>query len=63
MVLLSPTELDPTMKMILQVPMWAQRVIYIQGSCLKELRDLLRLHDFFSFSGQLREFLRQLRDF
>ena len=35
MVLLSPMELDPTMKMILQVPMWAQRVIYIQGSCLK----------------------------
>lgn len=34
-------ELDPTMKMILQVPMWAQRVIYIQGSCLKD-GDLTR---------------------
>ncbi|XP_069990778.1 potassium channel subfamily T member 2 isoform X11 [Penaeus vannamei] len=40
-VLLSPMELDPTMKMILQVPMWAQRVIYIQGSCLKD-GDLTR---------------------
>jgi len=24
------------MRMILQVPIWAQRVIYIQGSCLKD---------------------------
>lgn len=36
MVLLSPMELDTTMRMILQVPIWAQRVIYIQGSCLKD---------------------------
>ncbi|ERL88866.1 hypothetical protein D910_06248, partial [Dendroctonus ponderosae] len=35
-VLLSPMELDTTMRMILQVPIWAQRVIYIQGSCLKD---------------------------
>ena len=41
MVLLSPIELDTTMRMILQVPMWAQRVIYIQGSCLKDT-DLAR---------------------
>ncbi|RWS09666.1 potassium channel subfamily T member 2-like protein, partial [Dinothrombium tinctorium] len=40
-VLLSPCELDTTMKMILQVPMWAQRVIYIQGSALKDT-DLMR---------------------
>lgn len=40
-VLLSPCELDTTMKMILQVPMWAQRVIYIQGSALKDT-DLTR---------------------
>lgn len=40
-VLLSPNELDTTMRMILQVPMWAQRVIYIQGSCLKD-SDLAR---------------------
>ncbi|KAI1290456.1 Potassium channel subfamily T member 1 [Halotydeus destructor] len=40
-VLLSPCELDTTMRMILQVPMWAQRVIYIQGSALKDT-DLTR---------------------
>ncbi|KAI1290455.1 Potassium channel subfamily T member 1 [Halotydeus destructor] len=40
-VLLSPCELDTTMRMILQVPMWAQRVIYIQGSALKDT-DLIR---------------------
>ncbi|XP_036357395.1 potassium channel subfamily T member 2-like isoform X6 [Octopus sinensis] len=40
-VLLSPCELDPTMKMLLQVPLWAQRVIYIQGSALKD-SDLAR---------------------
>ncbi|XP_050073377.1 potassium channel subfamily T member 2 isoform X11 [Anopheles maculipalpis] len=40
-VLLSPMELDTTMRMILQVPIWAQRVIYIQGSCLKD-GDLAR---------------------
>lgn len=33
-VLLSPMELDTTMRMILQVPIWAQRVIYIQVSAL-----------------------------
>ena len=40
-VLLSPSELDPSMEMILQVPIWAQRVIYIQGSVLKDA-DLVR---------------------
>ncbi|RWS23542.1 potassium channel subfamily T member 2-like protein, partial [Leptotrombidium deliense] len=40
-VLLSPCELDTTMKMILQVPTWAHRVIYIQGSALKDA-DLIR---------------------
>ncbi|XP_062525171.1 potassium channel subfamily T member 2 isoform X2 [Bombyx mori] len=40
-VLLSPMELDTTMRMILQVPIWAQRVIYVQGSCLKDT-DLIR---------------------
>jgi potassium channel subfamily T protein 1 len=29
------------MRMILQVPLWTQRVIYIQGSCLKDA-DLIR---------------------
>lgn len=41
MVLLSPCELDSTMKVLLQVPMWAQRVIFIQGSALKDT-DLAR---------------------
>ncbi|GFS09093.1 potassium channel subfamily T member 1-like Protein [Elysia marginata] len=40
-VLLSPCELDTTMKMLLQVPLWAQRVIYVQGSALKDT-DLTR---------------------
>ena len=40
-VLLSPCELDATLKMILQVPLWAARVIYIQGSALKDA-DLSR---------------------
>ncbi|CAC5413355.1 KCNT1 [Mytilus coruscus] len=40
-VLLSPCELDPTMKMLLQVPIWSQRVIYIQGSAVKDT-DLIR---------------------
>ncbi|XP_041370512.1 potassium channel subfamily T member 2-like isoform X2 [Gigantopelta aegis] len=40
-VLLSPCELDSNMKMLLQVPLWAQRVIYVQGSALK-YSDLAR---------------------
>ncbi|XP_052789303.1 potassium channel subfamily T member 2-like isoform X7 [Mya arenaria] len=40
-VLLSPCEMDPTMKVLLQVPIWAQRVIFIQGSALKDI-DLAR---------------------
>ncbi|XP_076336746.1 potassium channel subfamily T member 2-like isoform X3 [Tachypleus tridentatus] len=40
-VLLSPCELDSTMRMILQVPLWAQRVIYIHGSAMKDA-DLTR---------------------
>lgn len=40
-VLLSPSELDATMRLILQVPIWAARVIYIQGSALKD-SDLSR---------------------
>ncbi|CAL1527381.1 unnamed protein product [Lymnaea stagnalis] len=39
--MLSPCELDTTMKMLLQVPLWAQRVIYVQGSALKDT-DLTR---------------------
>ncbi|XP_071820136.1 potassium channel subfamily T member 2-like isoform X3 [Apostichopus japonicus] len=40
-VLLSPCELDLSLKTLLQVPLWAQRVIYIQGSALKD-HDLNR---------------------
>ncbi|XP_072016515.1 potassium channel subfamily T member 1-like isoform X1 [Amphiura filiformis] len=40
-VLLSPCELDNNMTALMQVPMWAQRVIYIQGSALKD-QDLIR---------------------
>uniref|UniRef100_H2ZJZ3 RCK N-terminal domain-containing protein n=1 Tax=Ciona savignyi TaxID=51511 RepID=H2ZJZ3_CIOSA len=41
-VLLSPCELDGPLKNFLQVPIWAERVIYIQGSVLREV-DLLRV--------------------
>eukprot|EP00057_Strongylocentrotus_purpuratus_P014114 XP_011668588.1 PREDICTED: potassium channel subfamily T member 1 [Strongylocentrotus purpuratus] len=40
-VLLSPCELDNALKALLTVPLWAQRVIYIQGSALKD-GDLIR---------------------
>ncbi|RWS14229.1 potassium channel subfamily T member 2-like isoform X6 [Dinothrombium tinctorium] len=40
-VLLSPCELDATTNMILQVPLWAHRVIYIKGSVLND-DDLVR---------------------
>ncbi len=33
-VFLSPCELDPNLSIILQSPIWAQRVIYIRGSAL-----------------------------
>lgn len=59
-VLLSPMELDTTMRMILQVPIWAQRVIYIQvgyfepflsrGSCEKR-----KATSVFLFEGLLSE--------
>nr|XP_026694653.1 potassium channel subfamily T member 2 isoform X1 [Ciona intestinalis] len=41
-VLLSPCELDGPLKNFLQVPIWAERVIYIQGSLLREV-DLVRV--------------------
>ncbi len=40
-VLLAPLELDAHMKRICQMPRWAQRVVYIQGSALKDA-DLAR---------------------
>lgn len=49
-VLLSPMELDTTMRMILQVPIWAQRVIYIQVcvSCLYIFLNLFFVFPLFS---------------
>nr|XP_006821642.1 PREDICTED: potassium channel subfamily T member 2-like [Saccoglossus kowalevskii] len=41
-VLLSPCELDSTMRLLLQIPIWAQRVIYVQGSALRD-QDLQRV--------------------
>ena len=40
-VILSPSEMSPTLTMILQVPLWSSRVIYIQGSVLNN-HDLQR---------------------
>jgi len=40
-VILSPSEMNPNLTQILQVPMWSQRVIYIQGSLLNS-SDLQR---------------------
>lgn len=40
-VLLSPAEMNPTLMQIMQVPMWTQRVIYVQGSVLNS-SDLQR---------------------
>ncbi|XP_064415545.1 potassium channel subfamily T member 2 isoform X3 [Latimeria chalumnae] len=40
-VILCPTEMDVQVRRVLQIPMWAQRVIYLQGSALKD-QDLLR---------------------
>lgn len=34
-VILSPSELDPNLAMIFQMPIWSQRVIYIKGSALR----------------------------
>lgn len=40
-VLLSPTELEGSLKVFMQIPIWTERVIYLQGSALRE-SDLLR---------------------
>lgn len=41
MVILCPTEIDIQVRRILQIPLWSQRVIYLQGSALKD-QDLMR---------------------
>ncbi|KAM6415319.1 potassium channel subfamily T member 2 isoform 3-T3 [Rhynochetos jubatus] len=40
-VILCPAEMDAQVRRVLQIPMWSQRVIYLQGSALKD-QDLLR---------------------
>ncbi|XP_041643647.1 potassium channel subfamily T member 1 isoform X4 [Cheilinus undulatus] len=40
-VILCPTEVDIQVRRILQIPLWSQRVIYLQGSALKD-QDLMR---------------------
>nr|XP_032832219.1 potassium channel subfamily T member 1-like [Petromyzon marinus] len=40
-VILCPSEMDPQVRHVLQIPMWYQRVIYVQGSALKD-QDLAR---------------------
>uniref|UniRef100_A0A3Q1H0R9 Potassium sodium-activated channel subfamily T member 1 n=1 Tax=Acanthochromis polyacanthus TaxID=80966 RepID=A0A3Q1H0R9_9TELE len=40
-VILCPTEIDIQVRRILQIPLWSQRVIYLQGSALKD-QDLMR---------------------
>ncbi|KAJ8357232.1 hypothetical protein SKAU_G00200260 [Synaphobranchus kaupii] len=40
-IILCPTEIDAQVRRVLQIPLWSQRVIYLQGSALKD-QDLLR---------------------
>ncbi|KAG9338398.1 hypothetical protein JZ751_025802, partial [Albula glossodonta] len=40
-IILCPTEMDSQVRRVLQIPLWSQRVIYLQGSALKD-QDLLR---------------------
>eukprot|EP00794_Sanderia_malayensis_P015623 gene15623-17199_t len=40
-VLLSPSELESKLRLLLQVPLWAQRVTYLKGSALND-QDLIR---------------------
>ncbi|XP_037390144.1 potassium channel subfamily T member 2 isoform X2 [Pygocentrus nattereri] len=40
-IILCPTEVDTRVRRVLQIPLWSQRVIYLQGSALKD-KDLFR---------------------
>ncbi|XP_078143542.1 potassium channel subfamily T member 1 isoform X2 [Centroberyx gerrardi] len=40
-VILCPSEMDLQVRRVLQIPLWSQRVIYLQGSVLKD-QDLMR---------------------
>ncbi|KAL0966786.1 hypothetical protein UPYG_G00300100 [Umbra pygmaea] len=39
--ILCPMEMDPKVRRVLRIPLWSQRVIYLQGSALKD-KDLTR---------------------
>jgi hypothetical protein len=45
-VILTPNEMTEDLKLLIQLPLWSRRVLYLQGSALKE-QDLLRarIHD------------------
>lgn len=40
-VVLSPAEMSEELKLLIQVPLWSKRVLYLQGSALKE-QDVMR---------------------
>ncbi|XP_058528821.1 potassium channel subfamily T member 1 [Ochotona princeps] len=40
-IILCPAEMDMQVRRVLQIPLWSQRVIYLQGSALKD-QDLMR---------------------
>ncbi|KAK1786795.1 hypothetical protein P4O66_017197, partial [Electrophorus voltai] len=40
-IILCPTEMDTQVRRVLRIPLWSQRVIYLQGSALKD-QDLFR---------------------
>lgn len=52
-VILCPTEMDIQVRRILQIPLWSQRVIYLQGSALKD-QDLMRAKWVEAFSYLIR---------
>ena len=40
-VILTPNEMSDELKLLIQLPLWSKRVLYLQGSALKE-QDLMR---------------------
>ncbi|XP_034145686.1 potassium channel subfamily T member 2 isoform X12 [Esox lucius] len=40
-IILCATEMDPQVRRVLHIPLWSQRVMYLQGSALKD-KDLIR---------------------
>ena len=52
MVLLCPSDLDSTLRMLLQVPLWSQRVTYLKGSALID-EDLIRARYELAISASL----------